>query len=83
MNTPVQPILHISLTKLRELVPDSLRERSLFHEEKGERSEKLKLNRETLSGLEEPVLDVAQGGASLAVCGTTCNTRLTCSSNLC
>ena len=50
---------------------------------KANEAKKLKLNRETLSGLEEPVLDVAQGGASLAVCGTTCNTRLTCSSNLC
>ena len=39
-------------------------------------TKKLQLNRETLSALEETVLDVAQGAV-------TCNTRLTCSSNLC
>jgi hypothetical protein len=45
---------------------------------------KLKLNRETLRGLEEPALDDVLGGLTKVACGgTTCNTRLTCSTNLC
>jgi hypothetical protein len=43
---------------------------------------KLKLNRETLRGLEEPALDAVVGGLTKVNC-TTCNSRLTCSTNLC
>ena len=44
---------------------------------------KLKLNRETLRGLEEPALDEVLGGVLTKVGCTTCNSRLTCSTNLC
>jgi hypothetical protein len=48
---------------------------------------KLKLNRETLRNLEQPTLEIVAGGAtagpSVCVGSCGCNTRTTCTSNLC
>jgi len=44
---------------------------------------KAKLNRETLRKLDQPDLETAVGGLTLNGTCHCCNTRLTCSTNLC
>lgn len=56
-----------------------------MNKKKDAQKRKLTLSRETLHALEQSQLEEVNGGVSHACSGgaCTCNTRLTCSTNLC